>query len=136
MEEGYGKARRGRRQRAGPYSRPARPPAPAPEEEEARELAQLAPGEPERQGLLASLLQRGASLITKVRQRAGLREPPPRLHGVSVPLVRRADGLEPPPTPCRCLCLAATLRRPPPLNRRQVGTAVLLLMPPTRAEHV
>lgn len=67
MEEGYGKARRGRRQRAGPYSRPSKPPAPVPEEEEARELAQLAAGEPERQGLLASLLQRGASLITRVR---------------------------------------------------------------------
>lgn len=67
MEEGYGKARRGRRQRAGPYSRPSKPPAPAPEEEEARELVQLAAGEPERQGLLASLLQRGASLITRVR---------------------------------------------------------------------
>lgn len=78
MEKGYGKARRGRRQRAGPYSRPAKPPAPAPEEEEARELAQLAPGEPERQGLLASLLQRGASLITKVCARS--RSPHARLH--------------------------------------------------------
>ena len=71
MEEGYGKARRGRRQRAGPYSRPAKP-APAPEEQEAQELAQLAAGEPERQGLLASLLQRGASLITRVRAGCGL----------------------------------------------------------------
>ncbi len=84
MEKGYGKARRGRRQRAGPYSRPSKPPAPAPEEEEARELAQLAPGEPERQGLLASLLQRGASLITKVCARS--REPPR-------PLARRSSDL-------------------------------------------